>query len=99
MNDIIKKYYKIEECKSFKVNTGCNMKDSEILEKYDELLKLIDLHQQNYSWYKLNPHMYLQLGNMKKRTTNYPIKFKNNYYNYYYKKNIRTPLIHQFLSN
>jgi hypothetical protein len=91
MNDIIKKYYKIDECKSFKVNTACNMKDSGILEKYDELLKLIEQQQQNYSWYKLNPHMYLQLGNMKKRTTNYPIKVKNNYYNYYYKKNIRTP--------
>lgn len=40
MNDIIKKYYKIDECKSFKVNTGCNMKDSEILEKYDELMTI-----------------------------------------------------------
>ena len=80
MNDIIKKYYKIDECKSFKVNTGCNMKDSEILEKYDELMTIKD----NIHIGKLNPFAYLELGDILKSNK------KNNYYSSYYKKHNRT---------
>tara|TARA_B110000971_G_scaffold94914_1_gene97617 strand:+ start:321 stop:1880 length:1560 start_codon:yes stop_codon:yes gene_type:complete len=56
------------------------MKDSEILEKYDELMTIKD----NIHIGKLNPFEYLELGDILKSNK------KNNYYSSYYKKHNRT---------
>lgn len=90
MNDIIKNYYNIKECKKFSINSKYK-NNNRINDIYNEIVNDLHIENKNNSWYKLNPFIYLQFGNINKKTSTYPIQYKNNYYNYYFNKNIRTP--------
>ena len=82
MNDIIKKYYNIEECKSFKITDKCLLSSDKIMEKYNDYMAIKD----NIHIGSLSKFEYLQIGDTLK------LKKKNDYYLFYYKNKDRTSL-------
>ena len=80
MNSILKKYYKIEECKSFNINDKCKLTEVESMDRYTEYMGNKDTIHVG----KLDKFEYIKLGDILKSKKN------NDYYSFYYKNQNRT---------